>query len=161
MHSNMSTKISEVINGLEITVTQSYVDWADRKFNSPDFNYELGRKGLDFELLEQWLLYNNFVDKKDTTDKYWPDFNIGKLRVDNKCISSKWFEIKSSVKHAVDKGLITHFLFYSINNKSKDVFKVGDIIKHKFIGFEEANKILSKKIKGKYSEVVNLENYFI
>ena len=94
MHSNMSTKISEFINNLEIVVSQSFVDWADRKFNSPDFRYELGRKGVDFELLEQYKLSNKIVDKKDTDNKYWPDYNIGKMRVDNKCITSKWFEIK-------------------------------------------------------------------
>ncbi len=160
MHSNMSTKISEFINNLEIVVSQSFVDWADRKFKSPDFNYELGRKGVDFELLEQYKLSNKIVDKKDTDNKYWPDYNIGKMRVDNKCITSKWFEIKKTVEYAVNTKLITHFLFYHMYPKTRNVFKAGDVVKFKFIGFEEANKILAKKFKGKYSNVVDIKKYF-
>ena len=160
MHSNMSTKISEFINNLQIVVSQSFVDWADRKFNSPDFRYELGRKGVDFELLEQYKLSNKIVDKKDTDNKYWPDYNIGKMRVDNKCITSTWFEIKETVEYAVKTKLITHFLFYHMYPKTSNVFKAGDVVKFEFIGFEEANKILAKKFKGKYSNVVDIKKYF-
>ena len=160
MHSNMSTKISEFINNLQIVVSQSFVDWADRKFNSPDFRYELGRKGVDFELLEQYKLSNKIVDKKDTNNKYWPDYNIGKMRVDNKCITSTWFEIKETVEYAVKTKLITHFLFYHMYPKTSNVFKAGDVVKFEFIGFEEANKILAKKFKGKYSNVVDIKKYF-
>tara|TARA_B100000989_G_scaffold297263_1_gene282535 strand:+ start:1298 stop:1771 length:474 start_codon:yes stop_codon:yes gene_type:complete len=156
----MSTKISEFINNLQIVVSQSFVDWADRKFNSPDFRYELGRKGVDFELLEQYKLSNKIVDKKDTDNKYWPDYNIGKMRVDNKCITSTWFEIKETVEYAVKTKLITHFLFYHMYPKTSNVFKAGDVVKFEFIGFEEANKILAKKFKGKYSNVVDIKKYF-
>ena len=82
------------------------------------------------------------------------------MRVDNKCITSTWFEIKETVEYAVKTKLITHFLFYHMYPKTSNVFKAGDVVKFKFIGFEEANKILAKKFKGKYSNVVDIKKYF-
>jgi hypothetical protein len=152
--------IRKLIDGLEIIVPQSFVDWADKRYRDPMTNYKLGRKGFDYELLEKYLLDYNYVDKKDTDNKWWPDFNIGKMRVDNKWLNSIWFEVKDNVEHAVKTGLITHFLFFTTDNKSKDVFKVGDKVVHEFIGFADAKDVLRHKFKGQFSTVVNIHEYF-
>tara|TARA_R100000005_G_C4884329_1_gene134381 strand:- start:113 stop:619 length:507 start_codon:yes stop_codon:yes gene_type:complete len=150
--------IRKLIDGLEITVNQEFVDWADKKYKVS--NYGLGRKGHDYELLEKYLLDCNYVDKKDTDNKWWPDFNIGKMRVDNKWLNSIWFEVKETVEAAVKAGLITHFLFYTTDNKSNDIFKAGDKVVHKFIGFADAKDVLRHKFKGQFSTVVNIDEYF-
>lgn len=165
-YTEISNRLENIINNAKIEVGKSFLKWRDHKFQHT--NYKLGKRGIDCELLEWWMLFNNHVQVKDTSFKthgkdgtFWPDYNVGKMRVDNKRINSIWFEVTDNFKKAVSKGLVTHVCFYRDDSNKKIELKEGDVVSHEFIGLADAKEVLKAARPGQYSnDVVNVENFF-
>ena len=165
-YTEISNRLEETINNATIEVGKSFVKYREHKFNRS--NYRLGKIGIDCELLEWWMLFTEKVQVKDTNfkqhgplAKYWPDYNVGKMRIDNKRINSIWFEVTDNFKMAVNKGLVTHVCFYRDDSNKKIELKEGDVVSHEFIGLADAKEVLKAARPGQYStDVVNIENFF-
>lgn len=159
MLSNSFTKISKLITR-NIVVTQEFIDYADREADKSGY---IDRKHCDYLLLEWFLRYgcNRPLVKHPLNYKHdwiWPpDF------VDAKRMATKNFNITKDksergktadeklamVKSRVSQGFLTHFLFYNTIDDGK-IFKVGDIISHKFVSYERADHVLNNMMKSQY-----------
>jgi hypothetical protein len=165
-YNEIARRLNLLINNAKIVVDKDFIEYRNIKVN--ESNYELGELGIDYELLEWWLLHNKLVKPKDTTVQeygtmanFWPDFNIVDMRIDNKCINSIWFPIKPSFVDAVNAGLVTHILFYKDNRNKAVLLQEGDIVTHTFVGIAKASDVIEKKIPGEFAKyVVNVENFF-
>ena len=165
-YTEISEKLEHIINNATIKVSTSFIKWRDHKMKHS--NYKHGKIGIDCELLEWYMLFTEKVQIKDTNfkqhgplAKYWPDYNVGKLRVDNKRINSVWFEIYPQFEMAVKKGLVTHVCFYKDDSNKSVELKDGDIVNHEFIGFADANQLIKAGRPGNYgNKIVNVENFF-
>jgi len=165
-YTEISNRLENIINNATIEVGKSFVKFREHKFNKS--NYRLGKIGIDCELLEWWMLFTEKVQVKDTNfkqhgplAKYWPDYNIGKMRIDNKRINSNWFEVTENFKMAVNKGLVTHVCFYKDDSNKQIELKEGDVVSHQFIGLADAKEVIKAARPGQYSNhVVNISNFF-
>ena len=155
----MYTRIPKLITR-DIVVTQAFVDYANQEFYKGSY---IDRKHCDYLLLEFDLRFGHKepLVKHPTTYKH--DWGWLKELVDAKRISSRNYNITKSksedgktaeqklamMRSRVSQGLLTHLLFYNTIDNG-EIFKVGQVVPHKFVSYEKADYVLYNMIKSQF-----------
>ena len=159
MHIKIYNYLKSTIDDLEVTVPKSWKKHREDKHGRS--NYNLGEGGIDLELLEMYLISTGLVDKKDTNNKYWPDYNKFGKRIDNKRLNKEGtFNLTREVIGAIEDGLIDYFCFFNDNQRwnypEKILLKEGDVVKHKFHSIVDAQDLLREYPTG---GKINIDKY--
>lgn len=141
MHSNMFTKISDIINNLELEVTQEWYDafYARLKpsYDPEFFKYE----ALEFTL--EWLNLAKRLNPDDWQyDSVFPF--CPHILIDWKHLSPKWGSASISWKSVADSYQCTH---YGIFKMDINQVKVGGLLQFKLLEIIDKRSAVKNRLK--------------
>lgn len=126
---NTLDDLKDVINNLSFVITEEDVErhnneWKSVKGYTDKSGYS-SRENLDSEYVEEYLssTYSSLVKITKKPNKFFADISFGDYQIDFKEIAGDWFNTKHDLIRyfdAVQKGLLTHFLFYRTDRPRGD-----------------------------------------
>jgi len=139
--------LKNAIHDLSLTIKEEDVKRHDSEWKSlngfTDKSGYSSRENLDSEYVEEYLasMYPELEKITRKPNKFFADISFGNYQIDFKEIAGEWFNTKHDfIRYfdAVDKGLLTHFLFYRTNRPRGDnnfplVISPNTILKCEFL----------------------------
>lgn len=166
-------KLIEYINTLDLPISEEMFNrhWSEWRAE-PGFKDKSGysnRANIDSEYLEEMVL-EKIEGAEEAPDKFYADVKYKGMIIDFKEIASYWYNLQHDYMrymNALNKGLLTHFLFFKSNRlryekNMPDVIPEGFELKFKFLGIYDVNTVMSglEKPHMKRVNVYNLgDNY--
>ena len=121
--------LRDVINNLSFVITEENVQRHNNEWKAvegyTDKSGYSSRENIDSEYVEEYLssTYSCLVKITKKPNKFFADISFDEYQIDFKEIAGDWFNTKHDfIRYfdAVEKGFLTHFLFYRTNRPRGD-----------------------------------------